>query len=162
MKGLWLGNLRTTSVRQSVPTNMLKEFKEFIAKGNMLDLAIGVVIGAAFGAIVNSLVKDILNPLIGVVGGSNFDNMFLVLKQGNSAGPYNTPTAAQEAGAVTLNYGMFLTATINFIIVAFVLFLVVKAANKFRKKQEESPEVVETPADVTLLTEIRDLLKSRA
>lgn len=137
---------------------MLKEFKEFIAKGNVLDLAIGIVIGAAFTAVVNSFVKDLVNPIIGMFGNANFDNMFLVLKPGGVPGPYATPDVAAKAGAVTLNYGMFLTTIINFLIVGFVLFLVVKAANKMRSKQEAAPEVVATPADVVLLTEIRDLL----
>lgn len=140
---------------------MLKEFKEFIAKGNVLDLAIGVVIGAAFGRIVDSFVKDLLNPIIGIFGNANFENWFLVLKQGAVAGPYSTLSHAQDAGAVTLNYGAFLTAAINFIIIAFALFLIVKAANTMRRKQEAAPEVVATPQDVQLLAEIRDLLAAQ-
>lgn len=140
---------------------MLKEFKEFIAKGNVLDLAIGIIIGAAFTTIVDSFVKNIINPIIGLAGNANFDNLFLVLKPGTGPGPFATPADAQKAGAVTLNYGAFLTAVINFLIVAFVLFLIVKAANRFRTKQETAPEVVATPPEVTLLTEIRDLLSKR-
>lgn len=140
---------------------MLKEFREFIARGNVLDLAVGVVIGAAFGRIVDSFVKDLLNPLIGLIGGANFDRLFIVLR-GGGGGPFATPEEAQAAGAVTLNYGMFITATINFLIVAFALFLVVKAANQMRRKQEAEPEATPTPPDVALLAEIRDLLKSRS
>lgn len=140
---------------------MLKEFKEFIAKGNMLDLAVGIVIGAAFTAIVTSLVKDLINPLIGLVGNANFDNMFFVLK-GNAEGA-RTPEDAAKLGAVTLNYGMFLTALINFLIVGFVLFMIVKAANKMKRNQQVEEEVAaepELPNDEKLLTEIRDLLKA--
>jgi large conductance mechanosensitive channel len=142
---------------------VLKEFREFIAKGNMLDLAIGIVIGAAFTAIIGSFVKDLVTPLIGLFGKANFENVFLVLKDGtNPRGPYTTPDVAAKAGAVTLNYGSFLTAVINFLIVAFVLFLIVKAANRMKRKEEEAvaadPEI---PNDEKLLIEIRDLLKSR-
>lgn len=141
---------------------MLKEFREFIAKGNMLDLAIGIVIGAAFTAIVNSLVKDIINPIIGLGGSSNFDKMYLVLKPPTTPGPFNTPEEAAKLGAVTLNYGLFLTAVINFLIVALVLFMIVKAANKMKRKQEAEAPVVEVPNNEKLLAEIRDLLKARA
>lgn len=140
---------------------MLKEFREFIAKGNVLDLAVGVVIGAAFGAIVNSFVKDILNPIIGLAGKANFDNMFLVLKGGNGA-TFNTPEEAAKAGAVTLNYGMFLTVVLNFLIVAFAIFLVVKAANRLRRQEEAAPAAPPAPSnEEVLLTEIRDLLKAK-
>ncbi len=128
----------------------------------MLDLAVGIVIGAAFTGLVNSVVKDLINPIIGLIGNANFDNMFLVLK-GNAAGA-TTPDEAAKLGAVTLNYGMFLTALINFLIVGFVLFLIVKAANKMKRKQEaasEEPVEPEIPNDEKLLAEIRDLLKSR-
>ncbi len=140
---------------------MLKEFREFIAKGNMLDLAVGIVIGAAFTAIVNSLVKDLLNPIIGLAGKANFDNMFLVLKEGDATKAHDTPALAQAAGYVTLNYGAFLTAFINFLIVAFVLFLIVKAANKTKRKAEEAAAEPEVPNSEKLLTEIRDLLKAK-
>ncbi|HTQ09569.1 MAG TPA: large-conductance mechanosensitive channel protein MscL [Fimbriimonadaceae bacterium] len=123
---------------------MLKEFREFIAKGNMLDLAVGIVIGAAFTAIVNSLVKDIITPILGLFGSRNFDQYTWTLKEG-----------------VTLNYGSFITAVINFLIVAFVLFAVVKAANRFRRK-EEAPAPEPAPSnEELLLTEIRDLLKAK-
>lgn len=140
---------------------MFGEFKEFIAKGNMLDLAVGIMIGAAFGAVVNSMVADMITPLIGLVGGgANFENLYFVLKDG-TGGPFQTVADAQKAGAVTLNYGLFLNAVINFLVVGFVLFIVVRAANRLRKKQEEEPKLVETPQDVVLLSEIRDLLRSR-
>ena len=138
---------------------MLKEFRDFIAKGNVLDLAVGIVIGAAFTAIVSSFVKDVLTPLIGIFGKANFENLFLVLKDPAGSAPYTTVDAAQKAGALTLNYGVFLNAVINFLIVAFAIFLVVKAANKLRRAPE--PEPVTPPAPTTeekLLMEIRDLL----
>lgn len=141
---------------------MLKEFREFVAKGNMLDLAVGIVIGVAFTAIITSFVKDLINPLIGLFGNANFDNMFLVLREGDAAKPHDTPALAQAAGYVTLNYGAFLTAAINFLIVAFVLFMVVKAANRMKREQAvEAPAAPEPPNEEKLLIEIRDLLKSR-
>lgn len=137
---------------------MLKEFKEFALKGNVLDLAIGVVIGAAFSKIVDSLVKDIIMPVIGVLtGGVDFANMFAVIKQGATAGPYASVEAAAKAGAVTWNYGIFINTIITFIIVAFAIFLLVKAYNKAKKA--ESPAAPPTSEDVVLLREIRDSLK---
>jgi large conductance mechanosensitive channel len=140
---------------------MLKEFRDFIAKGNVMDMAVGIVIGAAFTAIVNSLVKDLLTPLIGSVGKANFENLFVVLKEGTTPGPYATPDIAQKTGAVTLTYGNFLNAVINFLIVAFALFLLIKAVNRLRRPTPVA--VVSTPepsAEEKLLTEIRDLLKA--
>ena len=139
---------------------MFKEFKEFIAKGNMLDLAVGIIIGAAFGAVVNSMVADMITPLIGLVGGANFENLFFVLKDG-TGGQFQTVAEAQKSGAVTLNYGLFFNALFNFLIVGLMLFIVVRAANRLRKRQEEEPKVIETPQDVILLSEIRDLLRAR-
>lgn len=140
---------------------MLKEFKDFIAKGNVLDLAVALVIGVAFGAIVTSFVKDILTPVIGLAGKANFENLFLVLKPGTDGGhSYNTVEAAQTAGAVTLNYGIFLNTVLNFVIVAFAIFLVVKAANRFKRKVEET--TAGPTKEEELLTDIRDLLKARA
>lgn len=141
---------------------MLKEFKEFAMKGNVVDLAIGVIIGAAFGKIVSSLVEDIIMPLISLVtrGGLDFSNYFVSLKAlETGAQAPSTYAKAKEIGAA-LGYGQFLTVLINFIIVAFILFLVVKFINKL-KKDEPKPAPV-TPADVALLTEIRDLLKAQA
>ncbi len=138
---------------------MLKEFKEFALKGNVLDLAVGVVIGAAFGKIVDSLVKDIIMPVIGVLtGGVDFSNMFAVIKQGATAGPYASVEAAAKAGAVTWNYGIFINTIITFIIVAFAIFMLVKAYNKAKKAEPPAPPPP-TPEDVVLLREIRDSLK---
>lgn len=123
---------------------MLKEFKEFVARGNAMDLAIGVVIGAAFGAIVTSLVNDVVMPLVGLaLGGADFAQLFVVLKEGAVAGPYATVAAAGEAGAVTLNYGLFINAIVNFVIIAFVIFMLVKGLNKMRRPAEA---VVDTKA----------------
>lgn len=141
---------------------MLSEFKEFASRGNMVDLAVGVVIGAAFGKIVDSLVKDLLNPLIGLAGSRDFSNFFLVMKEGEQPGPYPNLAKAAEAGAVTLNYGAFLTALLNFLIVAAALFVVVKAVNKLRRPAPApaAPAAPPEPSDeVKLLTEIRDALR---
>ena len=140
---------------------MLKEFKDFAMKGNVLDMAVGVVIGAAFGKIVESLVKDVIMPPIGLMmGGVDFSNLFAVLKQGTTAGPYATVEVAQKAGAVTWNYGVFINTTIAFLIVAFAIFMLIKAFNKV-KKAEPPPAPAATPEDVMLLREIRDALKNR-
>ena len=138
---------------------MLKEFREFALKGNVVDLAIGVIIGAAFGKIVDSMVGDLFMPLLGAItGGLNFDNYFVALSKSVTA--TNLPDAAKQ-GAV-FAYGKFITIAINFIIIAWVLFMVVKAMNRMKKSEEAKPApVAETPADVKLLTEIRDLLAKR-
>lgn len=121
---------------------MLKEFKEFIMKGNVVDLAVAVIIGAAFTAIVNSLVTDIIMPLLGLLtGGIDFTNWFVAL-DGNE---YATLAAAQEAGAATLNYGVFINAIIIFILIAFVIFLLVKWINRMRKPDEEAPATKTCP-----------------
>lgn len=118
---------------------MLKDFKEFIARGNAMDLAVALVIGAAFGAIVTSLVNDLVMPVAGLfLGGADFANLFAVLEQGAPAGPYVTLQAAQDAGAITLNYGLFINAIVSFVIIAFAVFLVVKGVNKMRKAEEEA------------------------
>lgn len=115
---------------------MINEFKEFAVKGNMLDMAVGIVLGAGFTAVVNSLVDDILMPPIGLLlGNADFTELFVLLKVGDPAGPYATLTVAKEAGAVTLNYGLFVNALINFLIVAFALFLVVRTMNRLRKEE---------------------------
>ena len=136
---------------------MLKEFKEFATKGNVMDLAVGVIIGAAFGKIVDSLVKDIVMPLIGaVIGDIDFSNMYVVL--GNiPAGVANNLAALQEAGVPVLAYGNFITIVINFLLLAFVIFMMIKQVNRMRKPEEAAPEA---PAgDIVLLREIRDSLK---
>ena len=119
---------------------MLKEFKEFVMKGNMLDMAVGIVIGAAFGLIITSLVADVIMPPIGLLlGGIDFSNIFSVLKEGKTAGPYATVAAAKAAGAVTMNWGVFFNTIINFLIVAFAIFLLVKGVNKMRREKEAPP-----------------------
>jgi large conductance mechanosensitive channel len=124
---------------------MLKEFKEFAVKGNVVDMAVGIIIGGAFGTIVRSLVDDILMPPIGLLlGGVNFENLFVVLEAGTPAGPYATPAEAVEAGAATLNYGMFINNVLAFLIVAIAVFLLVKGINELRRKEQEEPQ---SPAD---------------
>ncbi len=136
---------------------MFKEFKTFAMRGNVIDLAVGVVIGAAFTGIVTSLVKDIITPPIGwVTGGIDFSNFFFVLKGGQFA----TIADAQKAGAITINYGVFLNAVISFMIVAFVLFIIVRQLNKLVTRPDQSPSA--PPEDIVLLREIRDLLKARS
>ena len=124
---------------------MAKEFKEFILRGNVVDMAIGVIIGAAFGSIVNSLVKDVLMPPIGLLlGGLDFSNLFLLIKAGTPGGPYMTIADAQAAGAVTINYGLFINAVVSFLIVAAVLFLLVRAVNRLRRTEVPQPEAPAT------------------
>jgi large conductance mechanosensitive channel len=136
---------------------MFQEFRKFAMRGSVIDLAVGVVIGASFTAIVNSLVKDIIMPPIGLVlGGIDFSNLFFVLK-GNHAVP--TLEAAQHAGAVTINYGQFINTIINFVIVAFALFVVVRWLNRLTTPKNVPAAMV--PDDVQLLREIRDILKAR-
>ena len=136
---------------------MLKEFRDFAMKGNVVDLAIGVIIGAAFGKIIESLVGDMFMPLLSAIaGGLDFSNYFVGLSSKVSA---DTLVEAKKQGAV-LAWGNFLTIALNFAIIAFALFLVVKGINRMKKKEEA--KAVPTPADVLLLTEIRDLLKQRA
>ncbi|AMY70806.1 large conductance mechanosensitive channel protein MscL [Frigidibacter albus] len=144
---------------------MLKEFRDFIARGNVMDMAVGIIIGASFTAIVSSMVADLINPIIGVVtGGIDFSNLFVNLGEGEFA----SLAAAREAGAPVFAYGAFLTAVINFLIVAFVVFLLVKLVNRvkeaaIRKAEEAPPEAKPAaPSSEQLLAEIRDLLKARA
>jgi large conductance mechanosensitive channel len=123
---------------------MLKEFKEFAMRGNVVDMAVGIIIGGAFGTIAKSLVADVLMPPIGLLmGGVDFSNLFVTLKEGATAGPYLALADAQSAGAVTVNYGVFLNSVISFLIVAFAVFLVIKAINRM-KREEEAP-----PAELT-------------
>lgn len=135
---------------------MFQEFKKFAMRGNVIDLAVGVVIGAAFGAIVTSLVKDIIMPPIGyAMGGIDFSNFFITLKGPAAA----TLAEAQKAGSVTINYGLFINTIINFLIEALALFVLIRAINRLQTKAPEAPSA--PPEDVTLLREIRDLLKAR-
>lgn len=116
---------------------MLKEFKEFAMRGNVIDMAVGIIIGAAFGTIVKSLVSDVIMPPIGLLlGNVDFSNLFIVLKHGAQAGPFATLAEANAAGAVTLNYGVFINTIISFLIVAFAIFIVIKNMNKLKRKDE--------------------------
>ena len=141
---------------------MLKEFKEFVLRGNVMDLAVGVIIGAAFGTIVNSVVNDLIMPLVGIVFKADFSNLYIPLSEKVSAAVEadpNLPLAkARELGPV-FAWGNFLTVVINFLILAFIIFLLVKGMNSLKKKEEAKP--AEAPADVKLLTEIRDLLRAK-
>jgi large conductance mechanosensitive channel len=147
---------------------MFKEFKQFAMQGNVVDLAVGIVIGAAFGAIVNSVVQDVMMPIFGVVtGGLDFSQRFALLRDGTPAGPYPSIAVAKTAGASTLNYGLFINALVNFVIVAFALFIVVKAMNAARRTKAEAAPAPPAPPPVPgneekLLTEIRDLLRGSA
>ena len=120
--------------------NILKEFREFAMRGNVVDMAVGIIIGGAFGTIVSSLVDDILMPPLGLLlGGVDFTNFFLVLKEGATAGPYASLAEAKAAGAVSLNYGVFLNAMVSFLIVAFAAFMLIRAINTMRRKEEAAP-----------------------
>lgn len=138
---------------------MLSEFKKFAMRGNVVDMAVGIIIGGAFGKIIASMVNDILMPPIGLLlGNVDFSQLYVNLTDQ----PYESLAAAQEAGAATINYGVFINETVNFIIVAFAIFMMIKAMNSMKKKEEEKPaEPAKPSAEVELLTEIRDSLKSR-
>lgn len=140
---------------------MLKEFREFAVRGNVVDMAVGIIIGAAFGKIVDSLVKDLIMPPVGLLLGKvDFANLFVVLKPGSVSGPYLTVDAAQKAGAVTFNYGVFINTMISFMIVAFAVFLLVRAINRIRKEEQAKPtEPAAAQEQIALLREIRDALK---
>jgi len=136
----------------------IKEFKEFAMKGNVMDMAVGVIIGGAFGKIVSSLVSDVLMPLIGkLTGGVSFTDLFVNLGDGN----YSTLAEAQEAGAAVLAYGQFIQNIIDFIIIAFCIFLMIKGMNKLKKEKPAEPEAPKGPTQEELLAEIRDLLKKQ-
>lgn len=139
---------------------MLKEFKEFAMRGNVLDMAIGIIIGGAFGKIISSFVADILMPPIGkLMGNVDFTNLFLNLSDGS----YETLDAAKQAGAATINYGVWLNTVIDFLIVAFAIFLLIKQVNRFKKKEEAAPAAPPAPSnEEVLLGEIRDILKARS
>ena len=141
----------------------IKEFQEFAVKGNVMDMAVGVIIGSAFGKIVTSLVNDVIMPPLGLITGNGFTDLKLVLKPATAAvtdasGNVVTPEVAE----VALNYGNFIQNTVDFIIIAFVIFLLIKGMNSLRKKEEPAPAApAEDPADIALLKEIRDELKKR-
>ena len=139
---------------------MFQEFKTFIMRGNVLDLAVAVIIGAAFGAIVTSLVNDIIMPPVGILlGGVDFTNLYINL----SGGSYDSLAAAQEAGAATINYGVFINTIIRFLIIAFAIFMIVRIANRMEKeKQEAPPPPPELSSEEKLLAEIRDLLREQS
>ena len=139
---------------------MLREFKEFVARGNVVDLAVAVIIGAAFGKIVTSLTDEIIMPIVGALfGGMDFSNYFVLLKvPENYTGSLGDYAALKAAGAAMIGYGAFISAVINFLIIAWALFLVVKGINRLSAKEEEKPSPA-PPQEVQLLTEIRDLLK---
>ena len=137
---------------------MWREFREFAMRGNVIDLAVGIIIGAAFTTIVNSLVNDLIMPPLGLlIGGVDFSNFFVTLKGGS----YPTLAAAKAAGAVTINYGLFINAIIRFVIVAFAVFILVKQINRLARQEAPLPPA-EPPRQEVLLEEIRDLLKARA
>ena len=137
----------------------IKEFKEFAMKGNVMDMAVGVIIGGAFGKIVTSLVNDVIMPLVSLAtGGIDFTNLFVNLSDDTK---YATLAAAQEAGASVFAYGSFIQNIIDFIIIAFCIFLMIKAMNKTKKKEEPAPEAPKGPTQEELLAEIRDLLKQK-
>ena len=143
---------------------MLREFKEFAMRGNVLDMAVGIIIGAAFGTIVNSLVNDLIMPPVGLaLGGVDFTNLFVTLRDGTkAAGPYASLADAKAAGAVTLNYGVFANSIVSFLIVAVAIFMLVKGANSLKEEQAAAPADPPAPTkDQVLLTEIRDLLKTK-
>ncbi len=142
---------------------MLKEFREFAMRGNVVDMAVGIIIGAAFGTIVQSLVNDVIMPLIGLVlGNVDFSNLFLVMKEGTPQGPYPALSDAAKAGAVTINYGKFLNTIISFLIVAFAVFILVKNINKLRQENVTAPPPPPGPSnEEKLLTEIRDILRNK-
>ena len=141
------------------PPSWLSEFRGFIMRGSVVDLAVGIVIGAAFTGVVNSLVKDILNPVIGVlIGGVDFSNVFISLNGQH----YATLAAAKTAGAATLNFGLFINAIIQFLIVSFAIFWVIKALTRMKIHNTPAPAPAAPSPSETLLGEIRDLLKARA
>ena len=138
---------------------MLKEFREFAVRGNVVDMAVGIIIGAAFGKIVESLVKDVIMPPVGLMLGKvDFSNLFVVMREGAQAGPYLSVEAAQKAGAVTFNYGMFINTVISFVIVAFAVFLLIRAINRLKAAEQAKPTAA-PPEEIVLLREIRDSLK---
>jgi len=134
---------------------MFKEFKEFAMRGNVVDMAVGIVIGAAFGTIVNSFVSDIIMPPIGLIlGNVDFSGMFVVLKEGKVAGPYGSLAAAKAAGAVTLNYGVFINTIISFLIISFAVFLLIRNINRLKKKEEApapAPATKECPYCISVI-----------
>lgn len=147
---------------------IVQEFKQFAMRGNVVDMAVGIIVGASFGTIVKSLVDDVIMPPIGLLlGNADFSDLFVTLKDGaKAAGPYVSLGAAKEAGAVTLNFGAFLNTVVSFVIVAFAVFLLVKGVNQLKRKEEEATAAPAAPpepsAEERLLAEIRDILQARS
>ena len=144
--------------------SFVKEFKDFVQRGNVVDMAVGIVIGAAFGTVVKSFVQNVLMPPIGLLlGGTDFSNLFILLKEGTKPGPYPTLKAAQEAGATVLAYGQWINDIVNFLIIAFAIFLVIKGMNALNRKKEAEASAAppEPPEEIRLLREIRDALKGK-
>lgn len=140
--------------------SFIKEFKDFAVQGNVVDMAVGIIIGGAFGTIVSSLVTDVIMPPIGLLlGGVDFTELFYVLGDGE----YSSLAAAQEAGAATINYGLFINNVISFLVVAFAVFMLIRTINRLKREEEavEEPAVEETPEDIVLLREIRDNLNKQ-
>ena len=141
---------------------MLKEFRDFAMRGNVVDMAVGIIIGAAFGTIVKSLVDDVIMPPIGLVlGNIDFSNLFVVLSDGKTAGPYASLAQAKQAGATVIGYGAFVNTVISFVIVAFAMFIIIKQMNRLMKKKDEAAPA-EPPKQEVLLGEIRDILKAQS
>jgi large conductance mechanosensitive channel len=142
--------------------SIVKEFKDFAMKGSVIDLAVGVIIGGAFGKIVSSLVDDVMMPVLGLITGKiDFSNLFLVIRRPEGVDQaFNTVKAAKDAGATVLSYGMFLNNIVQFTIVAFAIFIVIKQINRLKREEAVAP-TVEPPRQEVLLTEIRDLLKTK-
>jgi large conductance mechanosensitive channel len=139
---------------------VLQEFKKFAMRGNVVDMAVGIIIGAAFGRIVTTFVGDVMMPALGLLlGGADFSNLFIVLKEGVPPAPYPSLEVAKTSGAVAIAYGVLINTVINFLIVAFALFMIIKAMNAAKQKEEAAPAAPPTPSnEEKLLTEIRDLL----
>ena len=134
---------------------MLKEFKAFAMRGNVIDMAVGIIIGAAFSPIVKSLVDHIIMPPIGLLlGNVDFSNLFVLLKEGATAGPYPSMAAAEEAGAVMISYGLFLNAIVNFLIVAFAIFLLIRAVNRMKREEQAAPAQPTTKQCLHCLSDI--------
>jgi large conductance mechanosensitive channel len=141
----------------------INEFKEFVQRGNVVDMAVGIVVGAAFGTVVKSFVQNVLMPPIGLLlGGTDFSNLFILLKEGTKPGPYPSLKAAVDAGATVLAYGQWVNDVVNFLIISFAIFLVIKGMNALNRKKEETPAAPpEPPEEIRLLREIRDALKGK-
>jgi large conductance mechanosensitive channel len=141
---------------------MFKEFKEFAIKGNVVDLAVGLIIGSAFGGIVKSLVDDIIMPPLGfLLGNVDFSNLFITIKNGGLPPPYYTVADASKAGAIIIKYGIFINTLVSFAIISFSVFLLIQQLNRFKKDDKTIVQTNEPTSEVNLLTEIRDLLKKR-